>query len=62
MKSRGNVEKKVDENNQLWREVGRDLRHIADTFTVSNSKVFINTLLKFWKFNPRLSKMLNLDH
>ncbi|XP_037775760.1 uncharacterized protein LOC119572859 [Penaeus monodon] len=38
MKSRGNVEKKVDENNQLWREVGRDLRHIADTFTVSNSK------------------------
>ncbi|XP_047500023.1 uncharacterized protein LOC125046260 [Penaeus chinensis] len=38
MKSRGNVEKLVEENNQLWREVGRDLRHIADTFTVSNSK------------------------
>lgn len=53
MKSKTNVERLAEENNQLWREVGRDLRHIADTFTVSKNQVFIDLLLHFCDFNGR---------
>lgn len=56
VEEREEVKRLKEEQKQVWREVGRDLRHIADTFTIKKTQVFINSPLDFCFSNIHLPR------